>query len=518
MHKLTRLTDDNELRRNYYPVKMFNINRAEDRKEEKPPYSRIFVVCGKQTREEDLQTAFERFGNIEDLHIPRDRNTGEPKGVAYIKYTKTSSAAAAIQDLHLKPLQANQKPIKVMIALNRNDTGTHNEERYKRLFIKVHKDASESEIIDHFSNFGRVSSVHLQKDKATGGCRGFAYVNYSNFYDAAKAFEECDSKYKPVFATPKDELKRTRPALDSPMHLNESSIGSNFSMNDSFNDNHTQKEPFSLTTKSMIYNYDTIIVTCSPQVSQKSIERLFNIVPGMMQCQYTTDTYNGFCKAIITYDSEKAAAYALERINNFEFPSGEIVTIKPDDNPLNKVANNLANIVNSFKNSLDAGNPNLLQLADAIAQTSTLIKAATTSKIDSKVHKTESDNYGNICLPPPQPMANSTSRVAQRCFIVCKPYPPHLSVLRDIFCRFGDLIDVCTFPNKTFGFVKYASIRAAQDAMRTINGVVFHGVHYKVLEADERPSKDEDNSSKNEDEEYLEHGKESKRIKLHRSD
>ncbi|XP_063828582.1 RNA-binding protein 45-like [Ostrinia nubilalis] len=236
----------------------------------------------------------------------------------------------------------------------------------------------------------------------------------------------------------------------------------------------------------------------------------------MQQCQYTADTYNGICKAVVTYDSEKAAAYALERINNYEFPSGEIVTIKPDDNPLNKVASNLANIVNSFKNSLDAGNPNLLQLADAIAQTSSLIKAATTGKIDQKVHTSESETYGNVCLPPPQPTVGTMHRVAQRCFIVCKPYPPSLSVLRDIFCRFGDLIDVCTFPNKTFGFVKYASIRAAQEAMRTLNGKVLHGVHYKVLEADERPSKDED--VKLDDPEYLEPSQGSKRIKLHQSD
>ncbi|XP_028161438.1 RNA-binding protein 45-like [Ostrinia furnacalis] len=491
-------------------------NRSEDRKEEKPPYSRIFVVCGKQTREEDLQQSFEQFGTIEDLHIPRDRNSGEPKGVAYIKFTKTSSAAAAIQELHLKPLRANQKPVKVMIALNRSDPGTNNEERYKRLFIKVHKDISESEIIDHFSKFGRVNSVHLQKDKATGVCKGFAYVHYSNFYDAAKAYEECDSKYKPVFATPKDELKRMRPSLDmSSMPHNESSLGSNYSMNDSFNDN-LLKDSLNLTTNSLLCNYNTIIATCSPQVSQKSIERLFNIVPGMQQCQYTADTYNGICKAVVTYDSEKAAAYALERINNYEFPSGEIVTIKPDDNPLNKVASNLANIVNSFKNSLDAGNPNLLQLADAIAQTSSLIKAATTGKIDQKVHTSESETYGNVCLPPPQPTVGTMHRVAQRCFIVCKPYPPSLSVLRDIFCRFGDLIDVCTFPNKTFGFVKYASIRAAQEAMRTLNGKVLHGVHYKVLEADERPSKDED--AKLDDPEYLEPSQGSKRIKLHQSD
>ncbi|CAH2068153.1 unnamed protein product, partial [Iphiclides podalirius] len=90
--------------------------RNDNRKEDKPPYSRVFVVCGKQTREEDLRPYFEKFGTIEDIHIPRDRNSGESKGVAYIKYTKTSYAAAAIQGLHYKTLENDNKPLKVMEA------------------------------------------------------------------------------------------------------------------------------------------------------------------------------------------------------------------------------------------------------------------------------------------------------------------------------------------------------------------------------------------------------------------
>ncbi|KPJ20282.1 hypothetical protein RR48_04880 [Papilio machaon] len=36
--------------------------RNDERKEDKPPHSRIFVVCGKQTKEEDLRPPFEQFG------------------------------------------------------------------------------------------------------------------------------------------------------------------------------------------------------------------------------------------------------------------------------------------------------------------------------------------------------------------------------------------------------------------------------------------------------------------------
>ncbi|XP_026764158.2 RNA-binding protein 45-like [Galleria mellonella] len=473
--------------------------KNDERKDDKPPYSRIFVVCGKQLQEEDLKAPFEVFGDIEDLYIPRDRNSGESKGVAYIKYNKTSSAAAAIQELHMKNIKNSQKPIKVMVAASKNDVHSNNEEKYKRLFIKVHKEASESEIREHFSNFGKVDSVHLQRDRLTDMCKGFAYVNYTNFLEAAKAFENCDRKYRPVFATPKEELKRSRISLDGAgVNFGDSPQLNNFNSNrDSSIDHYNQvrdglqKDTLSL-IKAQPHHYDTVCVTCSPQVSQKHIEKLFNIIPGMNKCQYTTDTYNGICKSIITYDSEKAAAYAVERLNNFEFPSGEIVSVKPDDNPLNKAASTLTNIVNSFRNSIDAGNngKELLQLADAIAQASCLIKAATSGKVETKTDK--QDCLCSVPLPPPQPIVNNNSRVAQRCFIVCKPCPPPATVLKDAFCRFGDLIDVSTFPNKTFGFAKYASIRSAQEAIKTLNGAVLSGIKLKVMEADERPTKSDD--------------------------
>ncbi|CAG9783353.1 unnamed protein product [Diatraea saccharalis] len=495
----------------------FQNNRNEDRKEDKPPYSRVFVVCSKLTQEEDLRTPFEKYGTVEDLYMPRDRNTGEPRGVAYIKFSKTSSAAAAIHDLQAKPLKINNKPIKVMIASSKHDSSSTNEEKYRRLFIKVHKDISESEIYDHFNQFGLVDSVYLQKDKVTDKCKGFAYVHYTNFLDAAKAFEECDRKYKPVFATPKDELKRGRNVLEGLFGFQGDSYSNNSQVGKDYNFIEQKRDSLSLLPNIPSQNCATVIVTCSPQVPQKYVEKLFNIVPGMIQCQYTLDTYNGFCKAIVTYDNEQSATCAVKKINNFEYPSGEIVSVKLDENPINKAANNLTNIVNNFKNSLDAGNPDLLQLADAIAEASTLIKAATTGKIENKSHNLDTPNdFCSVPLPSPRPMANSNSRVAQRCFIVCKPYPPAGSALRDAFCRFGDLIDVCTFPNKTFGFVKYASVRAAQEAIKTLNGAVLCGIQLKVLEADEKPSKDDDHKMIiDSSEDFSNHCKEGKRMKIH---
>lgn len=45
-----------------------------------PPNSRLFIVCNKNITEEEFQEAFEKYGNIEEIWVVRDRTTRKPKG------------------------------------------------------------------------------------------------------------------------------------------------------------------------------------------------------------------------------------------------------------------------------------------------------------------------------------------------------------------------------------------------------------------------------------------------------
>lgn len=45
-----------------------------------PPYSRLFIVGSKQLTEDDFRGAFSKFGEIEEIWVVKDRQTGERKG------------------------------------------------------------------------------------------------------------------------------------------------------------------------------------------------------------------------------------------------------------------------------------------------------------------------------------------------------------------------------------------------------------------------------------------------------
>ena len=47
---------------------------------EEPKHSRLFILCGKSVREDDLKEAFGPFGEIDYVSCKKDRATGNFKG------------------------------------------------------------------------------------------------------------------------------------------------------------------------------------------------------------------------------------------------------------------------------------------------------------------------------------------------------------------------------------------------------------------------------------------------------
>ncbi|MGA3024131.1 MAG: RNA-binding protein [Bryobacteraceae bacterium] len=53
-----------------------------------------------QTTESELEAAFGEFGAVERVSIVRDRDTGQPRGFAFVEMTNAAEAAKAISTLN----------------------------------------------------------------------------------------------------------------------------------------------------------------------------------------------------------------------------------------------------------------------------------------------------------------------------------------------------------------------------------------------------------------------------------
>ena len=94
--------------------------------------------------------------------------------------------------------------------------------------------------------------------------------------------------------------------------------------------------------------------------------------------------------------------------------------------------------------------------------------------------------YCSIALPPPQPLSHRECPVVERLFLVCSPSLPPVYVVKDVFSRFGGLIDLYFLNGKKCGYALFSSEEGAQKALSTMNGQEICGVRLKVMTAEPR--------------------------------
>ena len=214
--------------------------------------NRLFVVCPRDYTEEDLKAKFIDFGDLDYCNIIRDKHTGESKGFGYVKFSKASTAAVAMEqcDKSLKAILAEPKSAKfareaaaaavakeqqrhslrdsflmhestspthstmdLFLGGNGNSSSYQGGSRYQsqssspggfdlginnRLFVLVSPIVSQEQLSRLFDLVPGMDSCDLKRNHATGDSRGFAYVSYSSLSAAMYAKEKLNGfEYPP---------------------------------------------------------------------------------------------------------------------------------------------------------------------------------------------------------------------------------------------------------------------------------------------------------------------------------
>ncbi|XP_056125891.1 RNA-binding protein 45 [Rhinichthys klamathensis goyatoka] len=456
-------------------------NRASSYLDE-PANSRLFLVTSKSITEEIIREHFTTFGEIQDIWVVKDKHTKESKGVSFVKFSKSSQACTAMEEMHGRSLAEGTKPIKVFIAQARS-SGSHRDvedEELTRIFVMIPKSFAEEDLKETFKVYGDIEYAIIIRNKNTGESKGLGYVRFHKPSQAAKAIENCDKTFRAILAEPRTKNS----SADNDYFSNPRSEHSG---NDPGSSSYAfgAHESSSFAPGGDTWSSDIItrclMVSTRAAITQEQIYGLFDLIPGLDFCEMQIDQY-GFSKGqvVVRYNNLGSAVYAKEKLNGFEYPPGNRLSVTYIDDgedrtsPVGKMAMQL---VAAQMMSMVWNGPCGAQLMKT--------SAGYTAPPVAQKARVQTD----VALPPLKKLVSSDGAVKERLFVIFNPSPLPVDVLEDLFCRFGSLMEVYLVPGRNVGYIKYSDRKSAHDAIALLHGRVVNGVKMKVMLAD--PPKEE---------------------------
>ena len=411
-----------------------------------------------------------------------------------------------------------------MIAQSRTPGKQHdvqNDSDLSRIFVVIPKSFTEEDLRAKFGDFdGDIDYCQVVRDRETKESKGVGYVKFTKPSTAALAIETCDRSLKAVIAEPKSsklkqqKLEKEKSAMSAFTAAMQAMPVSHFMDQQSFNfssmhdQSHNPVNPMIAAQAAVTegianqlassFTNKRLFVIVSPTVTHEQISSLFDLIPGMDYCDLKRDhnTRESRGIAYIMYKSMSSAIYAKEKLNGFEYPPGSRLVVKfaeentsSHNGSKSSSTGSMMTSEQSYNTSIQAYNPSTAMAAVNPMVFNTIQAPTSFYQAASATNAGNTTPYTTAVLPNPQPFADPGAEVAARLFIVCQPRAPPEQVLKDVFSRFGDLIDVWMVGDRNFGYAKFSSKIAADAAIAGLNEQEILGMKVKVLHAD--PPKNE---------------------------
>jgi RNA-binding protein Musashi len=144
-----------------------------------------------------LQEYFQQFGSVSDLYVPINRQTGAPKGIAFVTFEEDSGVDAALA-VETHDLDGHALSIKKAEPRNKasyqpgHNRGSEATDHYRIFIPELPTTLGKTDLEEHFSKFGDIKDVHLPPLSTRGHSSGrqVAFVTFKTAVECTKALAE----------------------------------------------------------------------------------------------------------------------------------------------------------------------------------------------------------------------------------------------------------------------------------------------------------------------------------------
>lgn len=134
-----------------------------------------------------LRELFNQHGEVQKLFMPKQKETGRPKGIAFVTMKTEEERDLTIEKLNES--EVDGRTIYVDKAKPRSEKGEKRVSANKKLYVgNISYETTKPELIEFFGEYGKVHDVYIPLDKENRLPRGFAFVTMG-CDDADKAIE-----------------------------------------------------------------------------------------------------------------------------------------------------------------------------------------------------------------------------------------------------------------------------------------------------------------------------------------
>jgi len=167
------------------------LTSEENAPEQNQNHTAYIVNLSYNTTNKDLYDVCGEYGKVERVYIPNDRNTNQPKGIAFVTMSTNKELKKIIEVFTSTPIDGRT----VYIDKAKPRGVTKEKEMVTKLYIgNLSFDNTEKEIEEYFSYWGEVKLCYAPIDRETGKLRGFAFVTMDS-KAAEMAINEGDGAY-----------------------------------------------------------------------------------------------------------------------------------------------------------------------------------------------------------------------------------------------------------------------------------------------------------------------------------